>query len=39
METLSGNAACTDVGPSFDRPVAGELSCNAGHLKLALQSI
>jgi hypothetical protein len=30
METLSGDAACTDVGSSFDRPVAGELSCNAG---------
>lgn len=23
----------TDVGYSFDHPVAGELSCNAGHFK------
>ena len=23
----------TDVGSQFDRPIAGELSCNAGHLK------
>lgn len=26
----------TDVGYSFDHPVAGELSCNAGHFKLVV---
>jgi hypothetical protein len=26
----------TDVGPSFDHPVAGELSCNAVHLTLVM---
>ena len=39
MTDVSYIACCieyTYVGSSFDHPVAGELSCNPGHLKLAV---